>query len=196
MGAIPLMIVVTAHFFLPDEKLTWQKFFGFVLGFIGLIILLDPKAITNFSMGGEALIGELAILGGCACYTIHSISAKHLGFELPYQQAAGVIIAGAIMALVFALIVNPTGLQNQPAEALWATVGLGILPTAIATLLMYTAMERSGPSFVATSNYLVPVFALLLGAIVLNETLDIKIILALAFILVGIAVSRYGPRKA
>lgn len=196
MGSIPLMIVATAHFFLPNENLSVPKLLGFILGFIGLIILLEPKNVANFAGEGDALIGELAIILGCVCYVIHSISAKRLGFEQPLRQSSGVLFCAAIFSVLFALIRDPSGLQNVALPGYVASLGLGIFPTAIATVLMYIAIDRAGPSFVSMSNYLVPVFAIGLGAIALGENLEWKIVLALAFILVGIAVSRYAPRRA
>jgi drug/metabolite transporter (DMT)-like permease len=85
--------------------------------------------------------------------------------------------------------------MGKPPVAYWAVAGLGILPTAIATLLMYRLMARIGPSFVAYSNYLVPVYALLLGAAALGEPLNWNIAAALALILTGIAVSRMGALR-
>lgn len=190
IGAIPLILVVLSHFFLADERLTAMKSAGFLMGFAGILVLIGPDALLNFSLSGDALWGELAILAGCVCYAVHGVAAKRLGFEHPVKQTAAVCTAAAAMGLVFALIVSPTGILGKPQIAYWAVAGLGILPTAIATLLMYRLMVRIGPSFVAYSNYLVPVYALLLGAAALGEPLSWNIAAALALILTGIAVSR------
>ena len=190
MGAIPLILIIMAHYTLPDEPLTRAKALGFVLGFIGIACLLNPDDLKNFSLSGGALMGEIAIIVACICYAIHSVSARRLGFEAPLAQASGVMVSGAAFATALALAHAPHGLSDQPASVWWAVIGLGILPTAIATLLMYRALERVGASFVSTSNYLVPVYAVVFGWLVLGEALDWRILAALAFILTGIAVSR------
>jgi drug/metabolite transporter (DMT)-like permease len=192
MGAIPLILVGLSHFYLADERLTAMKSAGFLMGFAGIVVLIGPDALLNISISGDALWGELAILAGCVCYAVHAVAAKRLGFEHPVKQTAAVCAVAAAMGLVFALIVSPEGLMGKPPVAYWAVAGLGILPTAIATLLMYRLMARIGPSFVAYSNYLVPVYALLLGAAALGEPLSWNIAAALALILTGIAVSRMG----
>jgi drug/metabolite transporter (DMT)-like permease len=194
MGAIPLFLVVLAHFFLPGEPLTMPKAFGFLLGFAGIIVLIGPKALFNLSLTGSEAIGEAAILAGCLCYAIHGIAAKRMGIENPVKQTAAVCLLAALMGLAFAGIASPNGLEGVPSIAIWAVVGLGILPTAIATLLMYRLMSRIGPSFVAYSNYLVPVYAVVLGAIVLQEPLNWNVAAALALILAGIAISRWQPQ--
>ena len=82
----------------------------------------------------------------------------------------------------------------MPLSGFAAVVGLGLFPTAFATLLVYRLMARAGPSFVSYSNYLVPIFAVLLGALLLDEQLDWNILVALVLVLTGIAISRMQPR--
>lgn len=193
MGAIPLFLVVLAHFTLPDEPLTVPKSIGFLLGFAGIVVLIGPEQIFTLSMSGDELMGELAVLAGCLCYAVHGVTAKRLGFEHPVKQSASVCLAAALMGLAFAGLTHPNGLAAVPLSAYAAVVGLGLFPTAIATLLTYRLMIRTGPSFVAYSNYLVPVYAVVLGAIVLNEELGWNIVAALILILSGIAISRIAP---
>jgi drug/metabolite transporter (DMT)-like permease len=175
--------------------MTGPKALGFTLGFAGIIVLIGPDKLFNLSLSGEALWGELAILAGCVCYAVHAVSAKRLGFEDPIKQTASVCIAGAIMGLAFALYVSPEGLGGKPQIAFLAVAVLGILPTAIASLIMYRLLNRMGPSFVAYSNYLVPAYAVLLGALLLGEELNWNVLAALALILSGIAISRIPTRK-
>jgi drug/metabolite transporter (DMT)-like permease len=193
MGAIPLLLVVLAHFFLPGEPLTLTKSAGFVLGFAGIVVLIGPESLFGVSLEGDELKGEAAILLGCLCYAIHAIAAKRLGIENPIKQTASVCLAAALMGLAFALVSDPTGLSGAPAVAIWAVVGLGLIPTALATLMMYNLIHRVGPSFVSYSNYLVPVYAVLLGAALLGEPLNWSVAASLALILLGIAVSRWRP---
>lgn len=195
MGSIPLFLVIMAHFALPDEKLNVPKSLGFLLGFAGIVVLIGPEAIFTFSLSGSELKGELAILAGCVCYAIHGVMAKRLGLDHPVKQSAAVCLAAALMGLAFAALYRPGGLSGVPLSGFAAVVGLGLFPTAFATLLVYRLMARAGPSFVAYSNYLVPIFAVLLGAAVLNETLGWNILVALALVLSGIAISRIQPGK-
>lgn len=190
MGTIPLFVIVLAHIFLPDEKLTRMKTVGFVIGFIGLMIVLGPEKLTGFQGQGMALAGEIAIVVACLCYAVHGLSARRIPFHGPVEQTACVCLAGGIMGIVFAAIWAPQGLIGAPALAYLCVVGLGILPTAIATLLVYRIMRHAGVTFVAYSNYLVPVYALGFGAMTLGEPLELNVALGLVLILAGIAASR------
>lgn len=195
MAAIPLIIVVMAHAALPDEKLNVPKVIGFLLGFAGIVVLIGPREILSFSLSGDELKGELAVLAGCVCYGLHAVSAKKLGIDHPLKQSSAVCFTGALMGVAVAVAMNPWGLADIPLPAYAAVIALGLFPTAFATILVYRLMDRNGPSFVSYSNYLVPIFAVLLGALALNEKLSWSILLALMLVLAGIAVSRLTPSR-
>ncbi len=190
MGAIPLFVILLAHFFLPDEKLTRMKAVGFIVGFIGLMIVLGPEKLLRFEGQGMALVGELVILFACICYSVHSLLARRIPFQGPVEQATAVCLTGGAMGLVFAVLYAPHGLDQATTLAFLCVIGLGIVPTAIATFLVYAIVRSAGVSFVAYSNYLVPVYALGLGAIILGESLTANIGFGLVLILAGIAASR------
>jgi drug/metabolite transporter (DMT)-like permease len=195
MGAIPLMVIVLAHFFLADEPLTVMKSLGFAVGFIGLMIVLGPETILAFDINAADLKGELAILLGCLCYAVHGIFARRIPFHQPIVQSAVVCAAGGILGTGFALLVAPANLSTMPVLAFLSVLGLGIVPTAIATLLVYRIVRMVGVSFVAYSNYLVPVYALGFGALMLGETLDWNVAIGLVLIFVGIAASHLSLGK-
>jgi drug/metabolite transporter (DMT)-like permease len=190
MGAIPLFVIVLAHFFLPDEKLTRMKSVGFIVGFVGLMIVLGPEKLLAFEGQGMAVVGEIAILLACVCYAVHSLLARRIPFHGPAEQAAAVCLSGGLVGLVFAALYAPHGLEQATPLAYLCVIGLGIVPTALATLLVYAIVRSAGVSFVAYSNYLVPVYALGLGAIALGESLTANVGIGLLLILAGIAASR------
>jgi drug/metabolite transporter (DMT)-like permease len=196
MGAIPLFVIVLAHIFLPDEKLTRMKTLGFVIGFIGLMIVLGPEKLLRFEGQGMALVGEIAILIACVSYAVHALLARRIPFQGPVEQAASVCLSGGIMGLIFAGLYAPHGLAQATPLAYLCVIGLGIVPTATATLLVYAIVRSAGVSFVSYSNYLVPVYALALGAVVLGETLTPNVGIGLGLILLGIAASRMRMRNA
>jgi drug/metabolite transporter (DMT)-like permease len=196
MGAIPLFVIVLAHVFLPDERLTPLKTLGFVTGFMGLMIVLGPEKLLRFEGQGMALAGEAAILISCICYAVHGLLARRIPFQRPMEQAAAVCLSGGVLGAIFAALYAPHGLSEATPLAYLCVIGLGIVPTATATLLVYAIVRSAGVSFVAYSNYLVPVYALGLGAVVLGETLTANVGLGLPLILLGIAASRMRNRKA
>ena len=196
MGTIPILILLLAHFFLPGERLNRFRILGFVSGFAGLLVIIDPSNLAKLGIAGDALWGELAVVLACFCYAVHSISAKRLGFDRPLAQASGVLIGGAVGAVVLALILAPQGFAEAEPRALWAALGLGLLPTGLATVIMYKLMERTSPTMVAQSNYLVPIYAVIFGAVTLGEKLEWSVLLALSLVLFGIFISRVESKPS
>ena len=193
MATIPLIIIVMAHFFLPGERLTPPRIIGFLLGFIGIGVLMGPQSILDLKAHGEELIGELAVVAGCIMYGVNAISAKRSGIRGTIPASAMILVFGAVFATALAIPQSPFNLHAIPASALWAIVGLGLIPTGIATVLWFILLDRTSPTFTTMSNYLVPVYALVLGALALGEHIGWNVLAALALILAGIAVSQ---RKA
>jgi drug/metabolite transporter (DMT)-like permease len=196
MGTIPLFILVMAHFTLPNERLTLTRAIAFVSGFIGVMALIGPSEISNFAISGDEFIGQLAVLAGCMMYGINSITAKMLSKDDYVKQSAGVLLWAAVISVLAAVWSGPFTLMDAPVSALWATFGLGVLPTGIATLVWFKAMTRNGPTFVSMSNYLVPVYAVVFGAVLLNERIGWNVLVAMAFILSGIFVSTLRPQPS
>lgn len=195
MGTIPLIIIIMAHFVL-GERLTIPRTAGFVLGFIGIVVLMGPDNLLNLKTHGQELVGELAVVLGCLMYGVNAISAKKMKLPGTVAVSAGVLAAGAILATGVALLQSPFQLQHAPLSALLAMFGLGLLPTGVATVVWFKAVERTSPTFTSMSNYLVPVFALAFGALTLGEHIGWNVLLALLLVLSGIFVSRIPPRRS
>jgi drug/metabolite transporter (DMT)-like permease len=195
MATIPLLIVVMAHFALPGERLNAPRIAGFILGFIGIVVLMGPEKFLAFKTHGKELVGQIAVVAGCVMYGFNSISAKRMNLPGTVAVSAGVLLAGAVLATAAALLQSPFTLHHAPPMTLLALFGLGLFPTGIATVLWFKAVERTSPTFTAMSNYLVPIYALIFGALTLGEHIGWNVLLALLLVLAGIYISRKGPQK-
>src|ERR1041385_6036327 len=85
MALVPMMVVVVAHFRLPDEPLTFGKTLGVILGIIGTIVLIGPSALTGL---GSSFAGEVAILIATVCYASSAL-ARRGGAPLTAARAHG-----------------------------------------------------------------------------------------------------------
>ena len=185
MAIMPLMTMVLAHYFVPGERLNRYKFVGFILGITGVTLLLGPV----FEGGIHALISGLAIFIAATCYAINAILIKRLPRFSPMVGACGVLIMASLVMLPFWALLAPE--NNAISEAsMLAVVWLGIGPTGIATLVLFAVIDRAGPTFLSTINYLIPVVAFFCGAWILSEPVSWHHFVALTTILIGIAVTR------
>ena len=189
MAFMPLATLVLAHFFVEGEGLTVSRMIGFVAGFAGVVVLIGPQALLELKGEGTALLYELAMLGAALCYAVNTIIARKRPSSDSYVSAAGVMA----LATIFYLPVTPVTTLPLPSElsltTLLAVAYLGIVSTALATIVFFKLVTLAGPTFLSLINYLIPLWAVLLGALVLGEEPTWSSLLALGLILGGIALS-------
>jgi drug/metabolite transporter (DMT)-like permease len=195
MGIMPLTTMALAHVFVRGERLNAIKAVGFLVGFGGLVTLMGPEALLELRGQGTELLHQLAVLGGAVCYAINAIVARHRPPADPLVAAAGVMLAGsAIMLPIGAVPAGPELLMASPAP-LAAMLALSIVATATATVVFLKLVTVAGPSFTSFMNYLIPVWALLMGVVFLGEEPGARVVIALVLILAGIALSEAGSRR-
>jgi drug/metabolite transporter (DMT)-like permease len=195
MGAVPLVVIVLAHFLLPDERMTAAKAAGFLIGFCGIIVLVGPEQLLQFSAQGLAFWGQIAILCATVFYGLHGTTTRLMPRIDAVQLATATIVVGAIIAVPLAWLSSPDGLEQASWRSALAVVSLGVFPTAIASLMLYRLLVTAGASFVSLSNYMVPVCAVILGALLLSETVTVTMLTGCALILLGIALSQRLYRR-
>lgn len=195
IGTMPLMTIVLAHFF-TDEKLDRWKLIGFLMGFIGIVILFLPKELSLQLVADWQ--AQLLILAGSACYAITTIVASRSPKTPSPLGAAMMLMLGAVMSTLYAAaMAGPPPMPDM--AALLCVLGLGLGSTAVGTIAYLWVIETAGPSVMARVNYFVPVCSVILGTWLLKEALDWRVFVALVIILLGVIVSRFGKepkRKA
>jgi drug/metabolite transporter (DMT)-like permease len=195
MAAMPLVTLILAHFFVQGERMTRKRAAGFALGFLGIVLLIGPAALTG--IGGSALqvISQLAVLAGALCYATNSVLTRLM------VKGNNVLIASAAMLLVAAVLMLPVALiLDRPwtlapsFSSTAAIVWLGIGPTAVATLCYFKLIGSAGPTFMSLVNYLSPPVAVFLGVTLMGEHPGVEAYTGLALILAGIALSQLRRR--
>jgi drug/metabolite transporter (DMT)-like permease len=192
MAVMPLFVLSLAHFFVPGSRLTLFRVFGFIAGFVGVVLVIGIDSISNL-LGNTALLGCLAVLAAAFSYSVNSIYARRLGQANPIRLAAGMMIVSCMFAVPRATP-DLAELAAPSFGAALALVFLGLLSTGAATILYFRVIQGPGPTFLSLVNYLVPVWAAGTGAFFLGETLPLSIWAGLALILSGIAIGEFGPR--
>jgi drug/metabolite transporter (DMT)-like permease len=147
--------------------------------------------------GGESsdLPSQLAIGLAAICYATNTIITRRLGTLDPLVSATTVMwITTAIMVPLALWVERPWNLAWS-AESIASVVWLGLFATALATIVYFRIIQRAGPTFLSLINYMIPVVALAAGAIVLDEKLVGTVLIGMALILTGLAISQLGSRS-
>ncbi|WP_027259818.1 DMT family transporter [Leisingera aquimarina] len=190
MAANPLMVLPLAHFFVPGEQMTLRRLIGFAIGFAGVALLIGGKA---FETSGAALepYGRAACLSAAACYSVSSILTRRLPPVDPLGLAAIFLVIGCFIIFPAAWLTEGPPVMPDTTTLAIAAI-LGLIPTAAANLLRVIVVREAGPTFMTLTNYQVPVWAVVLGAVFLGEDLPPSMLLAMGMILGGLGLSQFG----
>lgn len=186
-GTTPLFTIILAHYFTVDDHLTPTKVIGVLLGFFGLILLVIP----SFTDGVVATTwGVLAIALAAAMYGVAIVYTRNHLRGLPKLVApTGQMIMATIMLIPMSLIIDqPWGLSAPSTQSILALLALAIWGTALAFVMYYKLLEVADPSYVSMITYVIPVFGVVLGVLVLDESLTTLMIVGCGFILLGVMV--------
>lgn len=188
MAVLPLVVLPLAHIF-ADEPLSSRRLIGVSVGFLGAAVLIGPGVLT-IGQGAEPL-AQLACLGAVLCYAVSSVMTRAAPDMDPISMAAIALSFGAVVLVPTMLIVE--GVPHWAgARAGGAILFLGLLPTALATLLRVMVIRSAGSVFMTLVNYQVPLWSMLFGTLFLGEVLPLRFFGALVLILIGLAISQWG----
>jgi drug/metabolite transporter (DMT)-like permease len=183
----PLFTVVFA-LTIRSERVSAVRVAGLLLGFLGVVVLAAPWRTTAL---GASLPGVGACLLGSACYAASYVYARRFltgrGFSA-LVLSTGQLAAGAALLVLAAPIVARSPVTLTP-TVIASLLVLGILGTGVAYVLNYQLIADEGAVAASTVTYLVPVVAVVLGALILNEPLTWHLLAGGLTVLVGVAVS-------
>ena len=195
MAVVPLFVLPLSHFLVPGEVMSRIKIVGFLFGFMGVVLLIGGgKILASTTPSPLMFTAQFACITASACYAIGSIITRLCPPVSALSFAAAGLMLGGIILIPAALIID--GVPTPPAGIAFAGLAyLAIFPTAIATILLTVLVRRAGPPFLSLVNYQVPVWAVVIGAIVLDEALPGHFLMALVVILSGLFIAQLGRRR-
>jgi drug/metabolite transporter (DMT)-like permease len=158
-----------------EERLSPQRVAGVTIGLIGVIVLRGGLDLDLAGQGtGIALCLAAALSYGVAAL----LARRHLAKSPPLATATFQLTASSVMMAVIAGIVDRPWQLALPGPTTWlAVIGLAVLSTALAYIVFFQILRRSGATNVMLVTLLVPLTAILLGALVLGETISAREIL-------------------
>lgn len=181
------------------ERPSASRMVGLIIGFLGVAMLAGRTADFHSGAAGSAsLWAMLACLGGCLCYGISASATRRYLSGIPsLATATGSQIGAALVLVLPALWLWPA--QWPSLHAWLALVALGVVCTGIAYILFFRLIETAGPARALTVTFMVPVFAVVYGAVFLGEHITQWMLICAAVIVCGVALStgliEFGRRR-
>lgn len=181
----PISTALVAHVFTQDEKLTANRIIGVLLGLAGVVAMLGPDLLSGL---GTDILPQAAVLLATmsyACAGVYGRRFRQLGIP-PLATAAGQLASASLILLPMALLLDrPWTLPLPALPVVGAVLGLVLLSTALAYVLFFRVLASAG-SNVNLVTLLVPVSAILLGVLVLDESLSTRHMIGIAAVALGL----------
>lgn len=189
----PIFTLVLATLLTADDRATPLKIAGIALGFSGVVLMLG----TGLAGGGDIhLLAEIACLGAAFSYGFSALLARRLSASAPIMLATGQLTGSSLVMIPLALLVEAPWTVAMPSDAAIASVAaLALASTALAYLLYFAIVRSAGATNASLVTYLVPMTAILLGALILDERLGLADYGGMVLIIGGIALAQGRLRR-
>lgn len=186
-ASTPLFTVILAHVLTSDEKMSANKLLGVATGFAGVAVMIGFDALHTL---GSHVVAQLMCLAAALSYAFAGIFGRRfrsMGVP-PMTTATGQVIASSALLIPVMLVVDkPWTLSAPSPAAIGSLIGLAVLSTALAYVLYFHILSTAGATNLALVTFLVPVSAIVLGILFLDEQLLPKHIAGMALIGAGLA---------
>lgn len=195
-GISPAAVFICAYV-LDKEVLEsrWQ-YSGFVMGFVGIIFVIGVQALINYQL--SYTVGNLIVLASMFSWGLYSAIGKRVMRTVsPLEAITGAAITGTIMFSVGAVLEQFWSLPALQSPMFWFNIlYLGVLGSFVGDTLYLQSVSRIGPTRTGVFLNLVPIFGVVLAALILNESIYWNSVLGMILIITGILVINHHPARA
>jgi drug/metabolite transporter (DMT)-like permease len=191
-STLSLSTAVLAHFWI-QERLTIDRAFGLLIGFAGVFVLIgaDLSDITSSST-----LGQIAVLAGVVGYSFGTVLARrYLQSADGLQTAVGQTLVASIVMVPLALGVDRPFHLDISVKHVAAWIALGIGSSGLAYIGYFWLIRHVSATEASMVGYLIPITAVLVGWIVLDERLGASTFAGMAIILAGVWIVNGGLRS-
>ena len=189
----PIFVFAATALLTRHEAVDSRKLIGAVIGFGGVVLIVGVQALNGL---GSGLAGQMACLLGAMMYAGAAIYGRRFGGLGAVVTATATMLWATVVLVPVALVVDqPWHLSPSP-TALAATAALSILCTGVALLVYFRLLQSLGSLGTASQAYLRAGIGVLLGVVLLGETLSLQVGLGLALAVLGVALINMPRRKA
>ncbi len=182
MSTTPLSGSILAHFFIKDEKLSYAKSVGVLIGFSGIILLFFDKVIIN----SENYIYALITIIGSTFYCIGGLLTLKLKNKKNENVTTSTTLWSVIFLIPFSLVFETPWNSSPSLISTLSLLYLGVVATGLAWLIRFRILTVNGLVFQTQVAYLIPVFGIFFGFFLMDEIITWRVLISLAIILLGI----------
>lgn len=188
-ATFPLFVALLAHLWIPEERLSGRRFAGILVGFAGVALLFSEDFGRLASP--EALLPATVFLLSPFLSAVGAVATRKWGREVPALSLASVpsLLGAAALAPLARLLEREWEPGAVPAGPWLALVYLALAGTALTFTLYYWLIRRTSAQFAGLVGYSVPVVAVAVGALALDEAVTPRMLAGAALVLAGVALA-------
>ena len=191
MSTTPLSGSILAHLFTKDEKLSYLKSLGVLIGFSGIVLLFFDKVIINSDNYVYALITIL----GSTFYCIGGLLTLKLKNKVNENVTTSTTLWSVIFLLPFSLMIEEPWNSSPTLHSTLSLLYLGVIATGLAWLIRFRILTVNGLVFQTQVAYLIPIFGIIFGYFLMDEVITLRVLLSLVIILVGIYIFKENNKS-
>ena len=182
----PLVSVVVAHHLTADEKMTGNRLIGVVVGLLGVVIMIGPETLRGIGVG---IIAQFAVLLAAVSYAFAGVYGRRfgrMGMD-PVITATGQLTASFVVMFPLMLVIDEPWTLSPPGPVVWGAVAAGAsLSTALAYVVYFRILATTGSTNLLLVTFLIPMSAIILGSLLLQEMLEVRHLVGIALIGTGL----------
>jgi len=184
------MGVIVSGLCLSGEPATWNRVVGVMIGVTGVAVAIGITPMSPAADANGLLLGSLAIIVATIAYAFAGVWGKiKLAEYSPTQSAVGMLICSSVISVLCSFFISgPPSLTiiNHPFDLIKVVLGLGVLGTALAYPLYFRILAVAGSSNLMLVTIIVPVFAIILDAILLSQFVTGSDLFGFALVAIGL----------
>jgi drug/metabolite transporter (DMT)-like permease len=181
-STIPIFTVILAPMFVDESRLTATRMVGVAIAFVGVVTAIGFENLSE--MGPQSLGAAITLLAALS-YAMGNIYARAQTSLDPFQMAAGQLLTASAILVPISLVFGDPMVAAPGLPATLAVIAVGVFSTALPVLLMFTLVKRVGATRTSLLAFFIPIAAVLLGVLLLGETLTVLSLFGFALIICG-----------
>lgn len=191
-NALPFIIMVLAHFFIPGETITWKKTTGLLIGFIGVVVLFSDQV----TLAGQGLEGDMIVLAAVVFWGCNAVYVKKVIHEFhPVQITLYPMVIALPLLIIGSLFVDNERVHDLTPDIISAMVYQALVTASFAFIAWNTLVKRYGTTLLHSFVFIMPLSGVFFGVLLLKEPLTANLMVSILLVTAGLVVVNRNPTK-
>ena len=185
-ATFPLWVAIISSLMMPNEKITFNKILGVLLGFSGVVTIFSND--VQFDGNSTAILGMGAVVLSAAIQGFSAVLIKKYGHDIsPFVVSFVPMSISAIILLVGSVLIEDFSNVQFTGMAIFSIFFLAIFGTIITFVSYFWLLKRVEVVLLSLTAFVTPLIAVLLGVIILNEKISAQLFGGATLVFIGIA---------